>query len=162
MRTCQRFRGISHLLLETRLKYKIQTQLTSIREDYFRKEMERMIQIKNLTESIKCLVLEDIGSFYECVEPIECVECVEDIELGSQIWLDRGYRELNEKTFPWLETWKNLSECENAFDSGMICRIPYKMIDRRDVASDDFVQDFIHSCVNLESLFYVKFTFFIH
>ena len=150
MRTCQSFRGISHLLLEKRLKYKIQTQLPSITEVCFRKEMERMIQIKHLTESIKCLVLEDM----------------EDMEaLGNHIWLDRverGYKELKEKAVQWPETWKNLSECEKTFDSGMICRIPYKMIDRQDVAYNDFVQDFIHSCVNLESLFYVKFTFFIH
>ena len=140
MSTCQSFRGISHFLLEKRLKCKIQTQLPSIKDFHFRKEMERMIQIKNLTESIKYLVLEDMG-------------------LGSQIWLDIGYRELNEKAFQWPETWKNLSECEKAFDTGMICRIPYKMSDRQDVAYTDFVQDFIHSCVNLESLFYVKFIF---
>ena len=102
--------------------------------------MERMIQIKNLTESIKCLVLEDIG-------------------VGSHNSLDRGYRELNEKALQWPETWKTLSECENVFDTGMICRIPYKMFERQDVAYNDFVQDFIHSCVNLEYLFCVKFTF---
>ena len=140
MKTCQSFRGLSHLLLEKRLKYKIQTQLPSIKEFYFRKEMERMIQIKNLTESIKCLVLEDMG-------------------LGSQFWLDIGYRELNEKALQWPETWKNVSECEQVFDTGMICRIPYKMIDGQDVAYNDFVQDFINSCVSLESLFYVKFIF---
>ena len=140
MRTCQSFRGLSFLLLEKRLKYKIQTQLPSIKESSFRKEMERIIQIKNLAESIKCLVLEDMG-------------------LGSQIWLDRGYRELNEKAFQWPETWKNLSESEKVFDNGMICRIPYKMDNRQDVAYNDFVQDFVHSCVNLESLFYVKVTF---
>ena len=99
-----------------------------------------MIQIKNLTESIKCLVLEDMG-------------------LGSQFWLDIGYRELNEKALQWPETWKNVGECEKVFDTGMICRIPYKMIDGQDVAYNDFVQDLIHSCVNLEYLFYVKFTF---
>ena len=140
MKTCQSFRGLSHLLLEKRLKYKIKTQLPSIKEFYFRKEMERMIQIKNLTESIKCLVLEDIG-------------------VGSHNSLDRGYRELNEKAFQWPETWKNLSKCDKTFDTGLICRIPYKMSDRQDVAYNDFVQDFIHSCVNLESLFYVKFIF---
>ena len=102
--------------------------------------MERMIQIKNLTESIKCLVLEDIG-------------------VGSHNSLDRGYRELNEKAFQWPETWKNVSACEKVFDTGMICRIPYEMSDRQDVAYNDFVQDFIHSCVSLESLFYVKFIF---
>ena len=140
MSTCQSFRGISHFLLEKRLKCKIQTQLPSIKDFHFRKEMERMIQIKNLTESIKSLVLEDIA-------------------LGSQAWLDRGYRELNEKAFQWPETWKNLSKCDKTFDTGLICRIPYKMIDRQDVAYNDFVQDFIHSCVSLESLFYVKFIF---
>ena len=140
IRSCQSFRAISHLLLEKRLKYKIQNLVPGIKESYFRKEMERIIQIKNLTESIKCLVLEDMG-------------------LESQIFVDIGYRELNEKIFQWPETWKNLSECEKVFDTGMICRFPYKMIDRQDVAYNDFVQDFINSCVSLESLFYVKFIF---
>ena len=123
-----------------RLKCKIQTQLPSIKESSFRKEMERIIQIKNLTESITCLLLEDIAP-------------------GSQKWVDIGYRELNEKAFQWPETWKNVSACEKVFDTGMICRIPYEMSDRQDVAYNDFVQDFIHSCVNLEYLFCVKFTF---
>ena len=145
MSTCQSFRGISHFLLEKRLKCKIQTQLPSIKEFCFRKEMERMIQIKNLTESIKCLVLEDIALGSHMIESLDRVE--------------RGYRELKEKVVQWPETWKNLSECEKTFDTGMICRIPYKMIDRQDVAYNDFVQDFINSCVNLKSLFYVKFIF---
>ena len=137
MSTCQSFRGISHFLLEKRLKCKIQTQLPSIKDFHFRKEMERMIQIKNLTESIKSLVLEDIA-------------------LGSQTWLDRGYRELNEKAFQWPETWKNVSACEKVFDTGMICRIPYKMSDRQDVAYNDFILDFVQSFVNLEYLFYMQ------
>ena len=96
-----------------------------------------MVQIKNLTESIKCLVLEDL-------------------ELESQIWLDRGCRDLKEKAFRWPETWKHLNECEKVFDTGMICRIPYKMSDRQDVAYNDFILDFVQSFVNLEYLFYMQ------
>ena len=121
MSTCQRFHDMSLLSLEKRLKYNIQSQLHVTKDYLLKKEMQKMIRIKDLSKSITCVVLEE--------------------------YISRT-RELNEKVIKWLETRENLS--------GLFCRIPYRMIDQQDVSYNNFVRDFVHSCVNLKYLFNMK------